>query len=91
MAATIVFVPIATPSCSRGKASVTSAEELAKISAPPMPWAIRHRINSVPSAAKPAPSEVAAKITNPRRYARLRPKRSDRRPAVRTRTVEAIM
>ena len=59
IAATIVFVPMATPSCSRGKASVTRAEEFAKMSAPPIPCAIRQRISSVPSAAKPAPSEVA--------------------------------
>ena len=47
-AATIVFVPIARPSCSRGKASVTSAAALANRNAPPMPWRIRHRISSVP-------------------------------------------
>ena len=49
-AATIVFVPIARPSWSRGNASVTSAAALAKIAAPPMPCRIRHRISCVPSA-----------------------------------------
>ena len=37
-AATIVLVPIATPSCSRGNASVTIAAELANRNAPPIPW-----------------------------------------------------
>ena len=62
IAATIVFVPIASPSCSRGKASVTRAGPLAKMKAPPTPCRIRQRISWVPSAAKPAPSEAAAKI-----------------------------
>ena len=44
-AATIVFVPIATPSCSLGNASVTMAAALANRYAPPMPWTIRHRIS----------------------------------------------
>ena len=47
-AATIVFVPIARPSCSRGNASVTSAAALANRNAAPTPWRIRHRISSVP-------------------------------------------
>ncbi len=65
IAAIIVFVPIASPSCSRGKASVTSAAALANRNAAPMPWRIRHRISSVPFSAKPAPSEVSAKTTKP--------------------------
>jgi hypothetical protein len=64
-AATIVFVPIATPSCSRGNASVTSAAALAKMNAAPTPWTIRHRISSVPEPAKPAPSDVSAKTRKP--------------------------
>ena len=48
IAATIVLVPIASPSCSFGKASVTSAAELANRKAPPMPWRIRQRISTVP-------------------------------------------
>ena len=90
-AATIVFVPIARPSWLRGKASVTSAAALAKIAAPPMPCRIRQRMSCVPSAEKPAPSDATVKNAKPRTYARLRPKRSDSRPAVRTSTVEAIM
>jgi hypothetical protein len=90
-AATIVFVPIARPSCSRGNASVTSAPAFANRNAPPTPWAIRHRISTVPSAANPAPSEAIPNSTKPPTYARLRPNRSDSRPAVSTRTVEAIM
>ena len=43
-AATIVFVPIASPSCSRGKASVTIAAALANRTRPPIPWMMRHRI-----------------------------------------------
>ena len=64
-AATIVLVPMARPSCSRGKASVTSAAELAKRKAPPTPWTMRHTISSVPLPAKPAPSEASAKTTKP--------------------------
>ena len=37
IAATIEFVPIATPSCSSGKASATSAGPLAKMNAPAIP------------------------------------------------------
>ena len=48
-------------------------------------------MSSVPSTENPAPSDATAKRAKPARYARLRPKRSDSRPAVRTRTVEAIM
>ena len=64
-AATIVLVPIASPSCSRGNASVTIAAALAKSSEPPMPWRIRHRISSVPPEAKPAPSEATANSRKP--------------------------
>ena len=64
-AATIVFVPIARPSCSFGNASVTSAAEFAKRNAPPIPWTIRHRMSSVPFAAKPAPSEAAPNSRKP--------------------------
>ena len=64
-AATIVFVPIARPSCSRGKASVTMAAELAKRNAPPMPCRIRQRMSSVPLPAKPAPSDARAKTRKP--------------------------
>ena len=64
-AATMVLVPIASPSCARGKASVTSAAALAKRNAPPMPWTIRQRISWVPSAAKPAPSDASAKTRKP--------------------------
>ena len=91
IAATIVLVPIARPSCSRGKASVTRAGPLAKMKAPPIPCTIRQRISWVPSAAKPAPSEAAAKMTKAPTKALLRPKRSDSRPAVSTSTVEEIM
>ena len=59
-AATIVLVPIATPSCSRGNASVTIAAALANRKAPPRPCRIRQTISSVPLPAKPAPSEAAA-------------------------------
>ena len=91
VAATIVLVPIASPSCSRGKASVTRAGPLAKMKAPPIPCTIRQRISWVPSAAKPAPSEAAAKTRKAPTKAFLRPNRSERRPAVRTSTVEEIM
>ena len=64
-AATIVFVPIARPSCSRGKASVTIAAALANRNDPPTPWAIRHRMSWVPLPAKPAPSEASANTTKP--------------------------
>ena len=52
-AATMVLVPMATPSWRLGKASVTSAAALANRNAAPMPWRIRQRISWVPSAAKP--------------------------------------
>ncbi len=90
-AATIVLVPIARPSSSLGKASVTSAGPLAKMKAPPTPWTIRQRISCVPSAEKPAPSEAAPKSRKPATKALLRPNRSESRPAVSTSTVEAIM
>ena len=64
-AATMVLVPMARPSCSLGKASVTIAAALANRNAPPMPCRIRHRISWVPSAAKPAPSEATANTTKP--------------------------
>ncbi len=65
MAATIVFAPIARPSCSRGKASVTSAAALANRNEELMPCRTRHRISSVPLAAKPAPREAKANSTKP--------------------------
>ncbi len=65
IAATMVFVPIANPSCSRGNASVTSADELAKRKAAAMPCSTRHRIRTVPSEAKPAPSEASPNRTKP--------------------------
>ena len=64
-AATMVFVPIAIPSCSRGNASVTIAAAFANRNEPPMPWTIRHRISSVPLPANPAPSDANANSTNP--------------------------
>ena len=45
----------------------------------------------MPFAAKPAPSEAAANTMKPAIYACLRPNWSDRRPALSTSTVEAIM
>ena len=65
IAATIVFVPIASPSCSFGNASVTSAAELANRNAPPIPCSTRQTISSVPPPANPAPSDASAKSTNP--------------------------
>ena len=91
IAATIVFVPIARPSCSCGKASVTRAGPLAKMKAPPTPWRMRQRISSVPFEDVPAPSEAKAKRRKAPTKAVLRPKRSESRPAVSTRTVEEIM
>ena len=65
IAATIVFVPIAMPSCSFGNASVTSAAEFANRNAPPIPCRMRQRISSVAPSEKPAPSEASAKTTKP--------------------------
>ncbi len=90
-AATIVLVPIATPSCSRGKASVTRAAAFANRNAAPTPCTIRQRISSVPLPEKPAPKEARVKRTKPPTYAFFRPNRSERRPAVSTSTVEEIM
>ena len=90
IAATIVFVPIASPSSFFGNASVTSAAELAKRKAPPIACSIRQRISCVPLSANPAPSDAAANTTKPRTYALLRPNRSESRPAVSTNTVETI-
>ncbi len=64
-AATIVFVPIAKPSCSRGNVSVTIATAFANRNEPPTPWRIRHKINCVPLAAKPAPSDANANSAKP--------------------------
>ncbi len=66
MAATIVFVPMASPSCSRGKASVTMAAELANRKAPPTPWSTRQTMSATPSAEKPAPSDASEKARKPR-------------------------
>ena len=90
-AATIVFVPIARPSSSAGNASVTIALAFAKISAPPTPCSTRQPISSLPLDANPAPSEASENTTKPATYARLRPNRSDRRPADITSTVDAMM
>ena len=91
MAATIVLVPIASPSWLRGNASVTIAAALANRNEPPTPCRIRHRISSVPLPAKPAPNDATANRMKPPMYAFLRPNWSDRRPALSTSTVEAIM
>ena len=91
IAATIVLVPIASPSCSRGNASVTIAAAFANRNEPPTPCRIRHRISSVPEPANPAPSDATANSRNPPMYACLRPNWSDSRPALNTSTVEAIM
>ena len=64
-AAIMVLVPMARPSCSRGKASVTSAAALANRKAAAMPCTMRHRISSVPLPAKPAPSDASAKAMKP--------------------------
>ena len=64
-AATIVLVPMASPSCSFGKASVTSAAAFANRNAAPTPWKIRQRISSVPLFEKPAPSEARVKRRKP--------------------------
>jgi hypothetical protein len=65
IAATIVLVPIASPSCSFGKASVTRAAAFANRKAAPTPCTIRQRISSVPFPEKPAPSEASVKRTKP--------------------------
>ncbi len=90
-AATIVLVPIATPSCSRGNASVTIAAALANRKEPPIPCRTRQTINSVPPLEKPAPSDAMANAMKPPIKAFLRPNWSDRRPALSTNTVDAIM
>ena len=64
-AATIVFVPIARPSCSRGNASVTTAAAFANRNAPPIPCRTRQTIRVVPSGEKPAPSDASPKTTKP--------------------------
>jgi len=79
------------PSSCLGNASVTTAAALANSSAAPTPWITRQTIRSVPPCAKPAPNEAAANTRKPVMYARLRPNRSDSRPAVSTSTVDEIM
>ena len=90
-AATIVFVPIARPSFSRGKASVTSAPAFANTNAPPTPWTIRHRISAVPESANPAPREASVKTAMPATNRRRRPNWSASRPAGSSSTVLATM
>ena len=65
MAATMTFVPMARPSSAGGNASVTRALALANSSAAPTPCMTRQRISSVPSEAKPAPSEVRVNSAKP--------------------------
>ena len=65
IAATIVFVPIARPSSSFGKASVTSAAAFANRKAEPIPCSTRHRISTSAFGAKPAPSEAKANSRKP--------------------------
>ena len=64
-AATIVLVPIASPSSSFGNASVTIAAELANRNAAATPCAIRHTISSVPPPANPAPSDASPNSAKP--------------------------
>ena len=64
-AAIITLVPMARPSCSRGKASVTIADALANRKAAPTPCTTRHTSSSVPPPEKPAPSEAAANSRKP--------------------------
>ena len=81
-AATIVFVPIARPSCSRGNASVTSAAALANRNAPPMPCSDppQDQLGAVAGEAGAERGEPRRPRSRRRRRC-LRPNRSDSRPA----------
>ena len=83
---TMALIPSARPSSFRGKASVTSAAEVAMISAPPTPWITRPRIRSGPGAIAQN-SDATVKIARPAANVRTRPTMSARRPALSTRTV----
>ena len=84
---TIALIPSALPSSLRGKASVTSAAEVAMISAPPTPWTTRPRIRSPAAGAIAQNSDATVKIARPAANVRTRPTMSARRPALSTSTV----
>ena len=90
-AATIVFVPIARPSCSRGNASVTIAAALANRNAPPI------ALEDPPQDQLRAVAGEAGTERGEREHEEaadvrlLAPELIDSRPALRTSTVEAIM
>ncbi len=95
MAAT-TLMPSAKPRSFSGKASVSSAVELAMISAPPMPWMMRTDIRYI-AAKSPWPGsrlsaiEAAVKMAKPRLYIFARPNWSPSRPKATTSTAVAIM
>ena len=83
----IALMPSARPSSRRGKASVTSAAELAISRAPPTPWRTRPPISSRSVGARAQPMDATVKIANPSVYDFARPIWSAIVPALRTRTV----
>ncbi len=84
---TIALIPSARPSSRRGKASVTSAAELAIRNAPPTPWRALARTRNAALGATAHRTEASVKIANPNVYERARPIMSAIRPALSTRTV----
>ena len=84
---TIALIPSARPSSRRGKASVTSAAEVAMISAPPTPWTIRPTIRSAAVGARPQKTDASVNTPSPTVNIFARPTMSARRPALSTRTV----
>ncbi len=65
--------PKATPRALPWKVCASSASEVAKIVAPPIPWRARKAISIAGDWARPQSSEAAVKMTSPTAKARRRP------------------
>jgi len=76
-------------SAAPGKASASTASELANIIAAPMPWTARAASSSPIEVATAHHSDVAVKIPIPHAKIRLRPSRSASEPAVSTTVARA--
>ena len=77
-------MPKAVPRSLPWKASASRAREVANMTAPPMPWPPRERINMTDDWASPQSSEPRVNTTSPITNTMRRPNRSDNEPAVRS-------
>ncbi len=92
----MTLMPSAVPRCLAGKASVRIAVELAKISAPPMPWTTRQPISQSAAVApwskvQDRKIEQMVNTAKPMLYIRTRPNMSPSRPKETTSTAVTTM